>query len=248
MIANPQFGFLVAAEGSGYTWARNSRENQLTPWSNDPVSDRPGEVLYVRDEESGELWGPTATPIRDPESTYSARHGQGYSRFEHSVHGIELELLMFVPVADPVKISRLRIRNVSARAAPTLRHRLCRVRARRRPQRDRALHHYLRGHRERCTDGLQSLGGRLRRRHHVRGSSRPAELLDLRSARVYRPSRHSGQARGARRAHRRCRSGWVRGWIRVAPCRRRVELEVAETIEIVFLLGEAAASRGRRRR
>ena len=113
VIANPQFGFLVATEGSGYTWARNSRENQLTPWSNDPVSDRSGEVLYVRDDESGELWGPTATPIRDPDLTYSARHGQGYSRFEHSARGIELDLLMFVPVDDPVKISRLRIRNTS---------------------------------------------------------------------------------------------------------------------------------------
>ncbi len=113
IVANAQFGFLVAAEGSGYTWARNSRENQLTPWSNDPVSDHPGEVLYVRDEDSGDLWGPTATPIRDPDSTYSARHGQGYSHFEHNARGIELDLLMFVPVEDPVKISRLRIRNAS---------------------------------------------------------------------------------------------------------------------------------------
>ena len=44
--------------GSGYTWAENSRENQLTPWSNDPVSDPPGEAIYVRDEETGELWTP----------------------------------------------------------------------------------------------------------------------------------------------------------------------------------------------
>jgi len=116
VVANPQFGFLVAAEGSGFSWARNSREYQLTPWSNDPVSDRPGEVLYVRDEESGELWGPTATPVRDAESTYSARHGQGYSRFEYSSRGIELDLTMFVPVEDPVKISRLRIRNASRQA------------------------------------------------------------------------------------------------------------------------------------
>ncbi len=39
MIANPSFGFQVSESGSGYTWAGNSRENQLTPWSNDPVSD-----------------------------------------------------------------------------------------------------------------------------------------------------------------------------------------------------------------
>jgi len=65
VVANSRFGFCVSEAGSGYTWSENSRENQLTPWSNDPVADRPGEVLYVRDEETGEVWGPTALPIRD---------------------------------------------------------------------------------------------------------------------------------------------------------------------------------------
>src|SRR5438045_9535815 len=51
--------------GGGFTWALNSRENQLTPWSNDPVADRPGEALYLRDRDSGELWGPTSAPLRD---------------------------------------------------------------------------------------------------------------------------------------------------------------------------------------
>ena len=46
----------------------------------------------------------------------SARHGWGYSRFEHTSHGIAAELLEFVPLADPIKISRLTLRN--ARAAP----------------------------------------------------------------------------------------------------------------------------------
>ena len=56
----PGFGFQVSAEGCGFTWSVNSREHQLTPWSNDPVTDRPGEAIYLRDEESGELWCPTA--------------------------------------------------------------------------------------------------------------------------------------------------------------------------------------------
>jgi cyclic beta-1,2-glucan synthetase len=116
VIANPEFGFQVSESGSGYTWSVNSRENQLTPWSNDPVSDPPGEVLYVRDEESGLVWGPTVLPIREEAWPYVARHGQGYSRFEHSSHGIELELLQYVPLADPVKISRLSIVNRGSRA------------------------------------------------------------------------------------------------------------------------------------
>ncbi len=116
VIANASFGFQVAVEGSGYTWSLCSRENQLTPWSNDPVTDRPGEVIYLRDEESGELWGPTASPLRDEAAPYIARHGQGYSRFEHAAHGVALELLQYVPLDDPVKISRLTIRNTSGRA------------------------------------------------------------------------------------------------------------------------------------
>ena len=115
MISNPTFGFQVAVEGGGYTWAVNSRENQLTPWCNDPVTDRPGEVIYVHDEDTGELWTPTASPIRDERGQYTARHGQGYSRFERQAHGIALELLQYVPLDDPIKISRLRIHNVSKR-------------------------------------------------------------------------------------------------------------------------------------
>jgi cyclic beta-1,2-glucan synthetase len=39
----------------------------------------------------------------------------GYSRFRTQIHGIETDLLAFVPVADPVKILRLVVHNTSAR-------------------------------------------------------------------------------------------------------------------------------------
>ncbi|MDG4603611.1 MAG: glucoamylase family protein [Defluviicoccus sp.] len=115
VIANPTFGFQVATEGTGYTWSVNSRENQITPWSNDPVTDRPGEAFYIRDDVTGQLWSPTALPIRNEAATYIARHGRGYSRFEHSAHGIALDLLQYVPLDDPIKISRLVLRNTSGR-------------------------------------------------------------------------------------------------------------------------------------
>src|SRR5262249_6650822 len=82
LVANPGFGFLVTEAGGGYTWSVNSRENKLTPWSNDPVTDAPAEAVYLRDEETGQLGSPTPLPIRD-EQPYVVRHGQGYSRFEH---------------------------------------------------------------------------------------------------------------------------------------------------------------------
>ena len=116
VIANPSFGFQVSESGSGYTWAGNSRENQLTPWSNDPVSDPPSEALYVRDDDSGDVWSPTAQPIRCAGSTYVARHGAGYSRFEHLHDGIQLDLVQFVPLDEPVKVSVLSVENRSGRA------------------------------------------------------------------------------------------------------------------------------------
>jgi len=113
VIANPQFGFQVSADGCGSTWSMNARENQLTPWSNDPVSDTPAEAIYIRDEDSGDLWSATPLPIREPSHTYVIRHGFGYSRFEQTSHGIALDLLQFVPLDDPIKISRLKIANRS---------------------------------------------------------------------------------------------------------------------------------------
>jgi cyclic beta-1,2-glucan synthetase len=115
VIANPGFGFQVSTEGSSCTWSGNSRENRLTPWSNDPVEDRSGEVLYVRDDDTGELFGPTARPLRHESGVYVARHGHGYSRFETTHQGIALDLLQFVPVDESIKVSRIRIRNLSGR-------------------------------------------------------------------------------------------------------------------------------------
>ena len=114
VIANPAFGFQTGTEGGGFTWSVNSRENQITPWSNDPVSDRPGEAFYLRDDDTGDFWTPTALPIRDPAATYVARHGRGYSRFEHVAHEIASDLLQYVPVDDSIKISRLVLTNRSS--------------------------------------------------------------------------------------------------------------------------------------
>ena len=115
IVANPSFGFMASAEGGGYTWSVSSQQNPLTPWPNDPVSDTPHEVLYLKDEDSGELWSATASPIRVPSADYAVRHGKGYCVFAHEAHGIQVELLQCVPLRDSIKLSRLRIRNRSAR-------------------------------------------------------------------------------------------------------------------------------------
>jgi cyclic beta-1,2-glucan synthetase len=114
VVANPAFGFLVSESGSGFTWSGNSQANRLTPWNNDPVSDLPGEVVYLRDEESGEIWCPTPLPVASGQPTL-VRHGQGYTVFERNTHGLCHKLTLLVPPEDPIKLIRLQVTNASNR-------------------------------------------------------------------------------------------------------------------------------------
>ena len=118
VIANPTFGTIVSERGAGFTWSENSQRNRLSAWSNDPVTDPASEAWFIRDEETGTCWSPTASPIHE-EAAYRARHGAGYSVFEHASNGISQELTVFVPMdgngGRPVKLQRLRLVNDSPR-------------------------------------------------------------------------------------------------------------------------------------
>lgn len=112
VIANERFGFLVTERGAGFTWFGNSRENRLTPWSNDPVIDPHGEVLYIRDQESGEVWCPTGAPTAVP-SAVRASHGFGHSKFSANYNGISSELTLSGALEDAVKWYHLELTNHS---------------------------------------------------------------------------------------------------------------------------------------
>src|SRR5271156_2028087 len=99
------------------TWlhlVRHSQGNRLPPWHTDPVTDPQSEAIYIRDDETGAIWTPTPLPVRENDA-YRTRHGQGYTTYEHNSHAIGQDLTVFVPIADPVKVQRLRLRNDGAR-------------------------------------------------------------------------------------------------------------------------------------
>ncbi|MGB8982756.1 MAG: glucoamylase family protein [Anaerolineales bacterium] len=114
VIAMPEFGCVVSEAGLGTTWSGNSGENRLTPWRNDPVSDPPAEAIYLRDEDTGEIWSPTPLPAR-ADAPYLIRHGAGYSTFRHASHGLEQDVSIFVVPDEPVKVVQLKLRNATTR-------------------------------------------------------------------------------------------------------------------------------------
>jgi cyclic beta-1,2-glucan synthetase len=115
VLANENFGCLVSESGGGYTWAINSGENRLTHWANDPVKDRPSEVVYIRDEETGQVWTVTPDPI-GTNNLCEITHGAGYSQWRSNSHHLEQALTVMVAHEDPVKITRLALKNTQGKA------------------------------------------------------------------------------------------------------------------------------------
>lgn len=111
VLSNPRFGTLVSERGLGCTWAENASENRLSPWSNDPVCDPPSEAVYLRDEETGQVWSPTPAPM-DGGLPYEVAHGIGYTRYRHRSHGLMQTLDVSVHADEPVKIVALTLENV----------------------------------------------------------------------------------------------------------------------------------------
>lgn len=116
VVANERFGFLATESGGGYSWFENSRENKLTTWSNDPVSDSPSEVLYLLDEQSGSLHFPMTVSrfeASDPGQRAWSLYGAGFAKFQKQDQSFETETLLAIAKQDPVKFIRVRVKNRS---------------------------------------------------------------------------------------------------------------------------------------
>jgi N,N'-diacetylchitobiose phosphorylase len=113
VVANPNAGFIATETGAGSSWTINSRENRLTHWSNDPVSDPHSEAIYLREDAQRSFWSTTAGPA-DSGAEHEIRYGFGYVEYSQQCADLEQRLLQFVPTEHQVKISRLRLHNHSS--------------------------------------------------------------------------------------------------------------------------------------
>ncbi|MBW6410680.1 GH36-type glycosyl hydrolase domain-containing protein [Clostridium weizhouense] len=112
VISNDDFGFHISESGSSYTWCGNSRENKITPWSNDYIKDPIGEALYIRDDDSYSYFSITPKPVRD-KGDYFIKHGFGYSEFTHTAYDLKGKLEIFAPKNEKVKIQKVTLENLS---------------------------------------------------------------------------------------------------------------------------------------
>jgi cyclic beta-1,2-glucan synthetase len=118
VLANPAFGAQLSEAGGGYTWALNSRLNQLTAWSNDPVADPPAEWFLVQDRKTLQTWSVTPSAwgaVEAERAAYQVAHGQGYSVIRHRRGEVDVRASWCVDASTSVKQVRLRFVNCGSR-------------------------------------------------------------------------------------------------------------------------------------
>ena len=120
-IGEGRYGGIVSNTGGGFSFDRDPRNRRVSRYRYNSVpDDQPGRYIYLRDQDSGEYWSPSARPTRVELDAYECRHGAAYTRISSSLHGIAAEILYFVPLSPidapaPCELWVLKVRNDDAR-------------------------------------------------------------------------------------------------------------------------------------
>ncbi len=103
LLANANFGAQISEAGGGYTWAINSRLNQLTAWSNDPVGDPPSEWFLLQNTKTREVWRLSPSAGVEDGLTFQVSHGQGSSTISHRQGDLDVSVVWCVDAHSSVK-------------------------------------------------------------------------------------------------------------------------------------------------
>lgn len=111
ILGNETFGTVVTQNLGGFTWHKNSRLNRLSAWNNNPVSDLPSEIIYLKDYKTGKKWSLSDNINNEANESYIT-YGLGSVKFKSIQNNISQELDIFVPRKDNIKINILKLKNL----------------------------------------------------------------------------------------------------------------------------------------
>ena len=105
---------VVNHTAGGYLFYKSPEYHRITRFrANSVPMDRPGHYVYVRDDETGDFFSISWQPVGKPltEARYECRHGLSYSKYSCEYKGIQAEQTLFIPIADPVELWDVMVKN-----------------------------------------------------------------------------------------------------------------------------------------
>ncbi len=116
-ITNGEYMALISQTGGGYSWIGDAGYNRILKEQPGEglIYDRPGRYIYVRDNDTGEIWGLTWQPVCVKPEFFEARHGIGYTKVNCITNGIEGDVTYFVPLKDTCELWMAKVKNKSTK-------------------------------------------------------------------------------------------------------------------------------------
>ena len=107
------FFSLISNTCGGYTFYKDAKLLRMTRYRyNDTTPDTNGKYFYIKDRDT--IWNPGWQPTKTELDSYECRHGIGYSKFTGVKNDVKAELITFVPIGDPVELTKVTITNNSS--------------------------------------------------------------------------------------------------------------------------------------
>lgn len=113
-ITNGKYCALVSQTGGGYSFVGDSGYNRILKEQpgDELVYDRPGRYVYIRDNDTCEIWSATWQPTRHEYDFFETRHGLGYTKVNCIAKGIDGKITYFVPLDDTCEIWMTSLKNL----------------------------------------------------------------------------------------------------------------------------------------
>src|ERR1700733_6226884 len=103
---------MVSNDGEIFSAFGNARQNGLSAFRFDSVTAvQPGQIVYLRDLESGQTDAPGFAPFQREDATYDAVYEPGAATFTTTRGDLEIEYVVFVPPNYPGDMRLLTLRN-----------------------------------------------------------------------------------------------------------------------------------------
>ena len=115
-MTNGDYCALSSHVGGGFSFFRDHRFNGvLKRGLQQAQDDFSGRFVYLKDEETGEVWTANVHPLKKYD-TFEARQGIGYTLIKSSYSGISADLRYFVGPGIDAELWTVRLENRSAKA------------------------------------------------------------------------------------------------------------------------------------
>lgn len=115
-IYNGRYFSTISNNGGGISYYKNPLHGRITRYRiNDVPHDRPGKYIYIRDNDTNEIWSLTWQPVGKKVECYKIIHGFGYTISLSEIEEILSVVRFFVPLDDDREIWHAKITNKSNR-------------------------------------------------------------------------------------------------------------------------------------